>query len=337
MTMLFDMKKYILRVLSIPRIISIPLVALLLVTIFIFVRYNNSYEYESNGRIEIARIDISTKYPGRIIKIMVGEGDNVNSGDILAKLDDADIKTQLLAAEAQRKRAISTKASAEAQLNVRKSSEKLAQLELKQAGLMRAKNLVSAVELERRQISLEAETAGVSAALSAVSDADAAIAEVDAQIARLNILLSETNIRAPINGQIEYKVFENNSVIPEGARIFTLLDTKDANMSLFLPSNIAGRIKIGTDATIKLDAYPNTSIPAHVSFIAFDSQFTPKFVETHSEREKLVFRTKIKVKEEFILKNPGFLKGGMPGVGIVYLDKDSEITTVKSLFKISEK
>jgi HlyD family secretion protein len=154
-------------------------------------------------------------------------------------------------------------------------------------------------------------------ATAAIGEATAARAEAQAQIQRINVALDDLVLRAPVAGRIEYRVVEPGSVIPSGGRVATLLNTAEVHMTVFLPTDVAGRLKLGDEARIVLDAAPQFVIPAVVSFVASEAQFTPKYVETASEREKLVFRVKLKVAPELASRYAPYVKAGLTGYGHV--------------------
>jgi HlyD family secretion protein len=91
-------------------------------------------------------------------------------------------------------------------------------------------------------------------------------------------------------------------------------------MDIFLPTAGAGRTRVGDDARIVLDALPDTPIPARVSFVAAKAQFTPKAVETRSERDKLMFRVKVRVDPDLLRAHATEVRTGLPGVAYVRLD-----------------
>ena len=109
-------------------------------------------------------------------------------------------------------------------------------------------------------------------------------------------------------------------MLPAGGKALTLLDLSDVYMTIFLPTEQAGKINIGSDARILLDALPGVVIPATVSFVAPQAQFTPKEVETQTEREKLMFRVKVKIAPELLKKHVEKVKTGLPGVAYVRMD-----------------
>jgi len=281
-----------------------------------------AYIVETNGRLEFARIDIAVKNPGRIIELSVHEGEHVSDGQVLARQDDEELNAQLSGARAKRAEALGAIARAQAELKAHQSGEALAKLEQTQTAGLYRKKMVSDVELQRRELALRSETAAVAAAAAALAEAKTSLEAADADISRLEVRLGEMVIKAPVAGRIEYKVIENGAVLPPGGRIATLLDPTDVYMTVFLGSKIAGKLRVGDEARIVLDGLEGEPIPAKVSFISPEAQFTPKFVETASERDKLVYRIKLQIPAAIAAQYEGQLKAGATGNGYVRLQAD---------------
>ena len=104
----------------------------------------------------------------------------------------------------------------------------------------------------------------------------------------------------------------------------SLADLTDVYMTFFLPETVAGRVALGSEVRIVLDAAPNFVIPASVSFVASTAQFTPKTVETASERQKLMFRVRAQISQELLREHLNQVKTGLPGVAWVKLDAKAE-------------
>lgn len=279
--------------------------------------------HRGNGRVEVERIEIAAKYPGRVVELPVREGDLVKAGDVIARQDPTDLLAQRGAIEAARQRAEQAMQRAGAETEVRRVQARIAQLELDHATRLKQDALVSGAEVERRTAQRDGERAGIQVATAAIGEATAARGEADAQIKRINVALEDMVLRAPVNGRIEYRVVEPGSVIPSGGRVATLLNTAEVHMTLFLPTDVAGKLKLGDEARIVLDAAPQFVIPAVVSFVAAEAQFTPKYVETASEREKLVFRVKLKVAPELATRYAPHVKAGLTGYGHVRDNSDT--------------
>ena len=122
---------------------------------------------------------------------------------------------------------------------------------------------------------------------------------------------------SPRTGRVQYQLARNGEVVAAGGKVLTILDLHDVYMTIFLPAASAGKLEIGGEARIILDPVPQYVIPASVSFVAADAQFTPKTVETTDEREKLMFRVKLKLDAEVLKKYSRRVKTGVRGLGIV--------------------
>ena len=301
----------------------------------------------SNGRLELNRLDVASLYPGRVERVRVAEGDAVKPGDVLVELSSAQSSGQLAAAQAATLRATElvqraragvqqaqqTVARADAEIAAYRQQQKVAKLELDNAKQMRREDLVSASELAKRQADFERATASVKAAQAARAEAQAAVAQGQAAVAEAEAGVKQATaqadtaasadadmaIRSPLTARVEYRLVEPGTVIGAGSRVISLLDPADVSMNVFLPNATVGGLRVGDEARLVLDGI-DAVFPAQVSFIASEAQFTPKAVETADEREKLMFRVKLKVPAEVAQRYDRLLKGGMTGDGYVRRD-----------------
>ena len=138
------------------------------------------------------------------------------------------------------------------------------------------------------------------------------------QLYRVNI--ADNTLVAPRDGRIQYRIANIGEVLPAGGKVFTMLDIAYVYMDIYLPTQDVGKIKVGSDARIVLDAYPDRAIPAKVSFIATQAQFTPKAVETKSERDKLMFRVRVRIDPDLLRKHAEAVRSGLPGLAYVRTD-----------------
>jgi HlyD family secretion protein len=262
-----------------------------------------------NGRLEAIEVDVATKFAGRVSEVLVREGDNLTLGQVAARLDVEDLAAQLRAAEAAVLQARDGVASAASQ-------QKLARVTLNRTRELIKKGFISGDRLDRDASSLQTADAALAAARNKVDEAQAR-----ADSLRVNV--SDTSLRAPIAGRVLYRLAEPGVVLGAGGKAFTLLDLTDVYMSIYLPTEEAGKLALNSPAKIVLDALPDKPIPANVVFVAPRSQFTPKEVETRNEREKLMFRVKVKVDLEWLKQNADIAKPGMPGVAFVQTSPDA--------------
>ncbi|HEX5372044.1 MAG TPA: HlyD family efflux transporter periplasmic adaptor subunit [Aquabacterium sp.] len=276
-----------------------------------------------NGRLEVQRVEIATKFAGQVSTVNVNEGDQVKVGDVIAQMDPSDYVGQLEGVYAMKQRALKARARAEGERDVQSIKASVAQLELDSAYELRKQVLISDSELQKRKAQRDGETRGIGIATAAMGEALAASEEADAGIKRLQTAIKDHTLRAPVTGRVEYRVVEPGSVIPAGGRVATVLDTSHVHMTIYLPSAASGRVRVGDDARIVLDAAPDLRLPAKVAFVSAEAQFTPKHVETPAEREKLSYRVRLALSEETAMKHAGLLKAGLTGNGFVKLHSES--------------
>jgi len=165
--------------------------------------------------------------------------------------------------------------------------------------------------------------ATVTAAQAAIGDAEAARDAADASVSQLQAMLDDMTLVAPASGRVEYKLVQAGEVLSAGASVVSLLDLTDVTMTIFLPTADAGRVGLGSEARIVLDAAPDYVVPAAVSFVAAEAQFTPKFVETENEREKLMYRIKLKIDPKLLQTYRDYVKAGLTGDAYVKVQADA--------------
>jgi HlyD family secretion protein len=317
---------------------------------FAWQRYGGKEEdglASGNGRIEATEIDVATKIAGRIKEILVREGDFVTAGQVVALMDTDVLRAQLREAEAQLQRAQSAAATARSQL-VQREAEKAAalavvrqheaELNVAQKRLARALSLAAEGMTPQQRVDddrarVQSAAAAVATARAQVAAAEAAIVMARAQIAgaesaieaaqasvqRIQADIADSALKAPRDGRVQYRVAQPGEVLSAGGRVLNLVDLSDVYMTFFLPTAQAGRIALGAEVRLVLDAVPQYVIPARVSFVADVAQFTPKTVETESEREKLMFRIRAHIPPELLKKHITQVKTGLPGVAYVRL------------------
>lgn len=277
-----------------------------------------------NGRLEAVRIDVATKYPGRVAEVAVDEGDVVEAGQVLARIDAGEIEAELREAEASLRLAYREESEARAVLVSRESDLALATQELSRTRILFDRGHAPEETLDRRIAAEESARAAVRAAEAAVEAAGAAIEAAEARVDRLAVTLAEHELLAPRSGRVLYRLAEPGEVLAGGGRVLSLLDLQDVYMTIFLPTREAGRLSLGAEARIVLDAAPEFVVPAYVSFVASEAQFTPKHVETRDERDRLMFRVKLQLPPDMLAAYTELVKTGLPGVAYVPIDADAE-------------
>lgn len=273
-----------------------------------------------NGRLETVEADVSTKLAGRVTELIPREGDQVTAGQRVAKLDARDLEAQLDEAKAGLAQALHAQAEAKAGMARADADLSLARATLRRTEQLVAVNFLSADRADRDRSAVTVAVAAREAARTRLEQSAASIKAAEARIARIRTTLEDTELKSPINGRVLYRLVEPGEVLGAGGKLLTVLDMGEVYMTVFVPSETAGKVNIGGEARIALDALPDVAIPARVEFIASRAQFTPREVETRSEREKLMFRAKLRVDPQWVAAHADMLKPGMPGVGWIRVD-----------------
>jgi len=302
----------------------------------------------SNGRIEATEIDIAAKTAGRIKEILVFEGDFVTAGQVLVRMDTSVLEAQRREAEAQLKRATIAIDTARAQVIQRKAekeaaaaviAQREAELDAASKRFKRSEDLASrgtaALEtLDNDRARFEGAKAAVAAANAQAAAADSAISAAESQVVnamaavdaakatieRIQADIDDSILLAPRDGRVQYRVAQPGEVVGAGGKVLNLVDLSDVYMTFFLPTEAAGKVAIGSEVRLVLDAAPQYVIPARATFVADVAQFTPKTVETEEERQKLMFRIKAKISPDLLRKYIQHVKTGLPGMAYVQLD-----------------
>jgi HlyD family secretion protein len=277
-----------------------------------------------NGRIEATQIDIATKLPGRIQDVLVSEGDFVESGQVVARMDTQVLEAESRQAEAQVSQARNAMETAKAVVAQRDSELTFAQNTLKRSEELVQKGFISPQKLDGDRTAMLTAKAGLVAARSQVVQAQSAIEAAQASAERIKADLEDSVLKAPRAGRVQYRLAEPGEVLPAGGKVVSMLDLSDVYMTVFLPETTAGRLAIGAQARLVLDVAPQYVFPAKVGFVAAEAQFTPKTVETAAERQKLVFRVKAQIDPDLLRKYRTRVKSGLPGVAYVQVNPNAQ-------------
>ncbi|CAM5766638.1 hypothetical protein LMIY3S_01889 [Labrys miyagiensis] len=274
----------------------------------------------SNGRVEAEEIDIETKFAGRVAQLLVNEGDSVTAGQVVARMDTRDLEASLAKANATVQQAQHSLDEARANVVQQQTQVTFAQQQFDRTNALVQRGYATIETLDQRRQALNAATATLNASNDRVGEADRALAAATHDVSLYEVNIADNSLVAPTDGRIQYRISNVGEVLAAGGKIFTLIDVSNVYMDVYLPTADAGRARVGSQARIVLDAYPTFAVPAHVSFIATQAQFTPKAVETKSERDKLMFRVKVRVDDDFLRAHKQEVRTGLPGIAYVKVD-----------------
>jgi HlyD family secretion protein len=289
----------------------------------------SSHELLVSGNIEAHQSLVSFKsVQSRIVELPFDEGQWVDAGTVLARLDSADYRKQvevngaaLDVAEQQLSSAMEKTDVARATVLNDRAELAQRQLDYQRRVRLFQRSVVSAEDrdlaltaLKQAQAALQRDLAAARSADRDVEVAKSRIHNAEKTLELAKIVLSYTTLRAPFSGVILVRNAELGEVMQPGTPVVTLADLDHVWLRGYISETDLGRVHWGQNAIVTTDSYPGKEYRGHVSFIASDAEFTPKSVETHKERVTLVYRIKVDV------ENPRHeLKPGMPADALIDL------------------
>lgn len=310
-------------------------VALLIVAVALLVSYRTrggpENELRLSGNVEVTEVNLGFKFPGRVVRLLVDEGYQVNTGQTIALLDSEEAE----AAEAQSGSLLQEATARLAELRAGSRTQEIAQAaaqvaaqeaelnrvrkDFERADMLYKNGAISASQFDSAKSAYEAGTAqhkNTQEALSLVKEGprqeDIRIAEhrqaqAKAALDASRQHLKDTVLTAPMNGIVLRKDVELGETVGAGVSVYTIGDLRNPWIKVYVPEPSIGRVKLGQAARVTTDSFPKKTYRGKVSFISSEAEFTPKQVQTQEERVKLVFGVKVLVDNE-----ENELKPGMP-------------------------
>lgn len=279
---------------------------------------------EGNGRVEADEIQIATKYAGRVAEIKFQEGDLVTSGQVIARMDTRELEASERAAAAQVEQRLKESDAARSAVKQKEAALELATSELNRANILVARDAVSKQRVEQLTAARKSAEDGLAAAKSQAGSADAAVASAQSERERLQHMIEDGTLVAPKLGRILYRLSDVGETLPAGGAVATMLDLNQVYMTAFMPNEVAAKIALNAQGRILVDAAPNRAIPGNVTFVSPRAQFTPKQVEVKSERERMMFRVKVRIPEFLVEKYVDKVKTGVTGVAYIRTDPNAQ-------------
>jgi HlyD family secretion protein len=274
-----------------------------------------------NGRLEADPVDIATKFAGRILQLNVDEGDLVKAGQVLAVMDTRDLEAQLRQYQQLQLQAQHNLDEAKANYAQQQAAVRFAQQQVDRTTYLVPRGSATQQTLDQQRQQLDSATAALSANEARIAAAERAANAAQHQVERLEVNIADNSLVAPKEGPVEYRVANVGEVLPVGGKVFTMLDASYVYMDIYLPTAQAGRVRLGSEARIMLDAFPDHVIPAQVVFVASQAQFTPRMVETKEQRDRLMFRMRLRIDPNRLEGRAALVRSGLPGEGYVRTDE----------------
>jgi HlyD family secretion protein len=283
------------------------------------------------GNVDIRGVDLGFRVSGRLMEVLMDEGDAVHAGDLLARIDDEPYVHERARAEAQLAAALADQA-------LKKSGYRPEQIEQARAALEEARVVAAdAGRTRKRQASLvsgggtsqqnlDSAQAALDEAVQRVKVAEAQlklleagfraeeIAAADAQVAQAQaakasavLRCADTRLKAPSDGIVLTRALEPGAIVQAGATALSLSLEKPVWVRAYVHERELGRVPPGTRVQVAMDGQPERRFHGKVGFVSPRAEFTPKSVETPELRTSLVYRLRVVVED-----SDGTLRQGMP-------------------------
>ena len=291
-----------------------------------------------SGNIEATEADVGFRVPGRIVNRYVEEGDWVERGKVLARLDDEDLRNRVALAQAT---LVSAQArldkllagsrpeeirEAAAAVNQAKFDSENRQIQYERMKLLYEKRVIPKETYDNSETALKVAKAALERATQNyllvkegprkedIDDARAQVEQAKASLKLAETQLSYTVIYAPFSGVLLVKSAEVGEVVNPGTPVLTLADIEKVWLKAYVSETDLGKIKWGQEVMVTTDQRPKKEYKGRISFISSQAEFTPKSIQTEKERVTLVYRIKVDI------SNPNHeLKPGMPADGKILL------------------
>ena len=300
-----------------------------------------------SGVVELAGVDLSALTAARVLAVKVHEGQAVAKDTVLLTLDCqrnrahlAEVQAQWLRAQAQLREAQARAQAAAAQsaaavATVRQAGAQARALVARQALAerdaarytamgehaalsIRDRATATASELQAEQRAAQALThvhedqalaaqAQQVAADEGVAAAQQALQALVAQRSRAQLDVDECQVRTPQAGRVERVYFDPGEWVPVSATVARLVDPRLARITFYVSNADMGQVQVGLPATVLADAYPEQPYQGYVRRVGLEAEFTPRNIQTRSDRDRLVYPVEVEVKDG----EPG-LRDGLP-------------------------
>lgn len=304
---------------------------------------HNDERIRVSGNIEVTSVELSFKIPGRVTERPVDEGELVKTGEVVARMDPADLLHEAASrrAEVQAARAQLTEletgyrkediAQAEAVLQRIEAEAERLRVDFNRQQQLFKKEVISARDFDASRAAYESSQANVREARErlkllksgprkeTIDQSRARLRSAEAILALAETRLGYATLVSPVQGLVLSKNIEPGEQVAVGTPVITIGMLDEVWLRAYISETDLGRVQVGQKATVTTDTYPGKKYQGTITFISPEAEFTPKSVQTEKERVKLVYRIKITIPN---LNNE--LKPGMPADADIELDKSKQ-------------
>lgn len=234
-----------------------------------------------SGTIEVDETHVGPRMSGRVEKLYAQEGDHLHEGQLIAQLDASELRARRDLATAQINAAMRDHEAQAAQLDYLRANAQ------RESDLLKRK-VVSPNEAEQANSAATAQEKNVESAQMRILQMRAQLADIEAQLAEMQVI-------APADSTLEVLSVKVGDVLPPNGEVATLLLTQHVWVRVYVPETWLGFIKVGDRVRVRVDSFPQTDFPGVVEQVNRQAEFTPRNVQTVSDRIRQVFGVKVRL------------------------------------------
>lgn len=260
-----------------------------------------------NGHVEGTEVGISAEVSGRVLESQLVEGRPVATGELLLRLDDADLQTRLAQGQAEQSAIQNQVASLEVQLRTWRHHLRTADSDLKRHRELKRSGTIPTQRLDQVKNAFEEAQGQVQVLENQYQQTKNRLEVARRQLELVQLQLNKTRIHAPLAGTVLVKAVEVGELAVPGKVVAVLVDLSRLEMKVYIPERDIGKVKLGAPARVRVDAFPQRYFEARVSRVDQRAQFTPRDIHMPEERVRMVFGVTLSV-----ANGEGVLKPGMP-------------------------
>lgn len=289
------------------RLVILVLVVIVIAVVVYFRKANNKpvTSISKAGIVQAVEVNITSKIAGKLSFLCCNEGDSVDKGSVVARLENNDLDALIKQAEASVQRAAADIETAKAKREAARAGMDEASAQLKRKGELLKEGLISQSDFDIAERNSSTAAANYKATLSGLASAVAGRHEAEAMLSVRKAQLLDIVIESPISGTVVYRSIEPGEFVSLGASIISLVDMNDIWVRIDVEETKLGTVAIGDEAVISSDAMPGRTIKGKVSEIGRYAEFATQRDVKSGQQDIKTFHIKIKVDDTEKMLKPG--------------------------------
>lgn len=261
----------------------------------------------ANGHIEGTEVRLAAEVPGQVVSSNLVEGRSVQKGDVLLEIDSTELTLEKERVDAQIAALAAQRRRAQSELDTANHHQTTANRELDRVRELKNRGTATPQQLDAAENAFEEAQGHVNELAAEIAAVDAQTEAARRQMETIEYRISKTRLTAPADGTVLVKGLEQGEYAQPGQTAAVLVNLARMDLRVFIPESDLAKIKLGDQARIRVDAFPDRLFDARVARVDESAQFTPRDIHMPDERVRTVFGVVLRV------DNPeGELKPGMP-------------------------